>query len=70
MKYKIGDKVWVKPTDSGDLEGIIIGFQKVEPYNPIIEVEYLGRKVTNAFCLNRINHFEEGKVKPVYIRVI
>jgi len=52
------------------LEGVVVGFQKVEPYNPIIEAEYCGRKIKNAFDLHRINPFEEGKVKPVYIRVV
>jgi hypothetical protein len=70
MKYEIGQKVWVKPIDSNDLEGVVVGFQKVEPYNPIIEAEYCGRKIKNAFDLHRINPFEEGKVKPVYIRVV
>ena len=70
MKYEIGQKVWVKPIDSADLEGVVVGFQKVEPYNPIIEVEYCGRKIKNAFDPHRINPFEKGKVKPVYIRVV
>ena len=70
MKYKIGQKVWVKPIDSNDLEGVVVGFQKVEPYSPIIEAEYFGRKIKNAFDLHRINHFEKGKVKPVYIRIV
>ena len=70
MKYKIGDKVWIKPIDSGDLEGVVIGFQNVEPYNPIVEFEYCGEKRSNSFSLNRINPFDNGKVKPMYIRVI
>lgn len=68
--YEIGQKVWVKPTDSSDLEGSVIGFQKVEPYDPIVEVDFNGDKRTSAFSLNRINPHEDGKVKPVYIRVI
>ena len=69
-KYEIGDRVWVKPIDSNDLEGKVVGFQKVEPYNPIIEAEYFGRTIKNAFDLNRISHFDDGKVEPVYIRII
>ena len=70
MKYKIEDKVWVKPIDGGDLEGVVIDFQKVEPYNPIVEFEYLGKKMSNSFSLNRINPIDNGKVKPVYVRII
>jgi len=70
MGYKIGQKVWVKPVDAGDLEGIVKRFKKVEPYLPIIEFEYGGKTMSSAFSLNRINPHEEGKVEPVYIRVI
>lgn len=70
MKYEIGQKVWIKPVDTGDLEGVVIKFQKVEPYDPIIEFEYCGKKMSNAFSPNRINPHEKGKVEPVYIRVI
>jgi hypothetical protein len=70
MEYKIGDRVWVKPVDAGDLEGVVTGFQKVEPYDPIVEFEYCGKKMSNAFSLNRINPFKKGKVKPVYVRII
>ena len=70
MKYEIGQKVWVKPIDASDLEGIVIGFQKVEPYHPIVEAKYCGRKFKNAFDLDRINPFEKGKVEPIYIRLV
>ncbi len=70
MKYKVGDRVWIKPRDTSDLEGVVKGFQKVAPYEPIVEFEYCGEKKSNAFSLNRINPFEDGKVKPVYVRVI
>ena len=70
MEYKLEDKVWVKPTDTGDLEGVIVGFQKLEPYKPIVEVEYMGEKTTLVLDFERINHYDDGKVKPVYIRVI
>jgi len=70
MKYKIGQKVWIKPVDAGDLEGVIKGFQKVEPYNPIVEFEYGGKTMSSAFTENRINPHEEGKVEPVYMRII
>jgi hypothetical protein len=70
MKYTIAQKVWIKPIDAGDLEGVIIGFQKVEPFDPIVEFEWCGEIRSNAFSLCRINPHEDGKVKPVYIRVI
>jgi hypothetical protein len=70
MEYKIGDKVWVKPIDAGDLEGVIVGFQKVEPYDPIVEFEYAGEKRKGVFTLNRINPFNDGKVKPIYVRIV
>lgn len=70
MKYEIGQKVWIKPVDAEDLEGVVIDFQKVEPYSPIVEFEYAGKKRKNSFCTERISPFENGKVKPVYVRVI
>lgn len=70
MKYEIGQKVWIKPVDAGDLEGVVVGFQKIEPYDPIVEFEYAGEKRKNAFSPQRINPFEKGKVEPVYVRII
>lgn len=69
-KYKIGQKVWIKPIDAGDLEGTIIGFQEIEPYKTIVEFEYGGATLKNAFSFERINPYENGRVKPVYVRVI
>ena len=68
--YKIGDTVWIKPVDAGDLKGKIKGFQMVDDYLPIVEFEYCGKKISNAFTLQRISPYKKGKVKPVYIRVI
>jgi hypothetical protein len=70
MKYKLGDKVWVKPVDAGDLEGVVIGFTKIEPILPIVEFEYAGYKSTSVFDLHRIRPHAEGKVEPVYIRIV
>lgn len=70
IKYEIGDKVWVKPIDFSDLKGVVIGHQKVKPYNPIVECKINGKPINNAFDLDRINPRKDGKVKPVYIRIL
>lgn len=54
MKYNVGDKVWVKPIETGYLAGVVISHQKIGEFNPIIEFEYAGKKKSNAFTLNRI----------------
>ena len=69
MESKIPDKM-IKPVDAGDLKGKIKGFQMVDDYLPIVEFEYCGKKISNAFTLQRISPYKKGKVKPVYIRVI
>lgn len=77
-KYKVGDTVWIKPLDAGDIKGKIKGFQHEsvregkyghEPL-PIVEFEYCGKIHSNAFDLERISPYRKGKVKPVYIRII
>ena len=70
IKYKLGDKVWIKPQDAGDLQGVIVAFQAIDDKLPIVEFEYAGKTTSNAFSLDRINPYKEGKVKPVYIRVV
>jgi hypothetical protein len=70
MAYKIGDKVWVKPIDWQDLIGVVIGFQQVEPYNPIIEIDYLDKKIIKAFSLNEINPFVENNFKKQIITIL
>ena len=70
MKYKIGDKVWIKPMDHSDLKGVVTGFQEVEPYDPIIDGIAYGNKFSNAFSLNRINHRKDGKVKSINTKII
>lgn len=68
--YKIGDKVWVKPVDAGDLKGEVVRFQVVGDKLPIVEFEYCGEIKSSAFDFARISPLEEGPVKPVYIRII
>ena len=60
--FKIGEKVWIKPNDDIVLKGTVKGFQYVEPYLPIVEsISSRGQAFSNAFALNRINHYREGK---------
>jgi len=56
--YTIGEEVYVKPTDSGVLRGIIKGFQKVDKELPIVESKHpykKGEKFSNAYDLERIS---------------
>lgn len=67
--YEIDQKVWIKPSDVyADIEGKVIGFQKVGDHLPIVQFEYRGEMHKNAFDLNRINPYEAGPVKPYYFQ--
>jgi hypothetical protein len=61
-KFKVGDTVWVNPTDAKVSKGKVVSFQKVEPYNPVVEgVTPDGTSFKNAFHPDRINKYHEGK---------
>jgi len=56
--YKIGQIVYVKPSDSSVLKGKVTGFQCVGEHLPIIECNHpykKGEKFSNAFNLDRIS---------------
>lgn len=56
--YKIGQTVYVKPTDWSVLKGKITGFQCVDNHLPIVECDHpfkKGEKFKNAYDLNRIS---------------
>lgn len=56
-KFKIGDKVWIKPDDYPNaLQGEVVGFQKGGPYLPIVEATTKnGVRFVSAFKLNSIS---------------
>lgn len=61
-KVKIGEVVWVNPNDAPVSKAKIVGFQKVEPFDPIVEgITPNGTKFKNSFSPNRINKYREGK---------
>lgn len=61
-KFKIGDIIWVNPIDAPVSKGKVVGFQKVEPFDPIVKGKTpYGTKFENAFSLDRINPYRKGK---------
>lgn len=61
-EFKIGEIVWVNPVDHKIIKAKVIGFQKVDPYNPIVEGKTsAGENFKSAFYPDRINHYREGK---------
>lgn len=69
--YCVGDTVWIKPEDAGDIKAKIIGFThpSVED-RPIVKFKYAGKTMKIAIDYNRVSPYRKGKVKPVYIRII
>lgn len=62
--FKIGETVWVNTTDGGILKGKVIGFTKTDEKLPIVRarIPWDRRKAfSNAFSLDRINHYKDGK---------
>lgn len=63
--YKIGDNVYVKPTDCNVLKGKVIGFQGVALHFPIVECQHPfkeGKKITMPCSPDRISKSKTVKV--------
>jgi len=70
IKYTVGKEVWVRPMDSGLLKGVVVGFELVEPYDPIVKVELRnGGTLDNAFSLDRISP-RECDIKSLLLEYI
>ena len=63
--YKIGQTVYVKPSDWSVLKGKVTGFQCVDKHLPIVECNHpykKGEKFSNAYDLDRISKTKTVKV--------
>jgi len=66
-QYEVGDVVWVAPKNWCDVKGVVVSFQKISPYLPVVELKLkVGSKIHithSVFDWDRISPYRKGRVR-------